>query len=71
METPNYSEMVRRYISDEKRYTQKMMEDAGINDTNTFNNNGFAFNTCRDILLYIDNIISADKKERMTKYASN
>ena len=71
METPNYSEMVRRYISDEKRYTQKMMEDAGINDTNTFNNNGFAFNTCRDILLYIDNIISEDKRERMTKYASN
>lgn len=71
MKTPDYSEMIRRYNSDEKRYTQKMMEDAGINDTNTFHNDGFAFNTCRDILLYIDDIISADKKERMTKYAFN
>lgn len=71
MKNPNYEEMYRRYESDEKRYTQQVMKDAGINDTNTFNNDGFAFNTCRDIILYIDDIVSADKKERMKEYANN
>ena len=71
MKNPNYEEMYRRYDSDEKRFTQKMIQDAGITKENTFNNDGFAFNTCRDILIYIDNIKSEYEDERMKEYANN
>ncbi len=71
MENPNFEEMYRRYKSDDERYTQGILNCAKINRSNTFRNDGFAFNTCRDILIYIDDIIAKDKQERMNEYANN
>ena len=71
MENPNFEEMYRRYKSDDERYTQGVLDCAKINRSNTFRNDGFAFNTCRDILIYIDGIIDKDRTERMNEYANN
>ena len=71
LDNPNYEELYRRYKSDDEKYTQGVLNCAKINRSNTFHNDGFAFNTCRDILIYIDGIIEKDRTERMNEYASN
>ena len=70
LDNPNFEEFKRRFQSDEERYTQKVLYDAGIRPENTFSNDGYAFNTTRNIIRYMDYIIDKDRKERMKEYAN-
>ena len=71
LDNPNFEEFKRRFQSDEERYTQKVLYDAGIRPENTFSNDGYAFNTTRNIIRYMDYIIDKDRKERMKEYANH